>query len=185
MNEDDLRAAHYVKNPDGSWSKTRLPVGSQVKTNNLSGPVHVATVQAGKPQLHPSENPLVEVSRTGKPLVEVFAAEGKRIRQGEPKPRKWELEWKQMLDDSPHWEHVRAQSFRVRLANGAWYKGDVTACRKGLPRIHVFEVKGGAKMKGVAKGILAIKVAASQYPEICWTLVWKDRGVWRQQEVLP
>jgi len=113
-------------------------------------------------------------------------AEGKRIRQGEPKQGKWELEWKRTLEASGDWLHVRAQSLRVRLANGAWYKGDVTATNKGpIPRLHVWEVKGGAKMKGVAKGVLALKVAATQYPEICWTLVWKENGIWKSQEVLP
>ena len=138
-------------------------------------------------QLPPQNNPQVECARPKvKTLCEVFAAEGKRIRQGEPKQGKWELEWKRMLEASGDWLHVRAQSFRVRLANGAWYKGDVTATNKGpIPRLHVWEVKGGKGMKGVAKGTLALKVAAAQYPEICWTLVWKENGKWQAQEVLP
>lgn len=167
MNEDDLRAKHYVKNPDGSWSKPRTAVSHNAP-------------QVGCSQLHPSDNPLVEVSRPGKPL----AAEGKRIRQGEPKLNKWETEWKFILEIGG-WSHIRAQSIRVRLGNGSWYKGDVSAVNQETGRIHVWEVKGDARMKGVAKGILALKVAASQYPEICWTLVWKERGAWKQQEVLP
>ena len=136
-------------------------------------------------QLPPSKNPLVECAKPqGKTLCEVFAAEGKRIRQGEPKLNQWETDWKLLLEASG-WSHVRAQSLRVRLANGSWYKGDVSAVHKGTGRIHVWEIKGNAKMKGVAKGVLALKVAAAQYQEICWTLAWKENGAWTQQEVLP
>lgn len=112
-----------------------------------------------------------------------LAAPPKRIRQGEPKVRPWEQEWENILNENGAWVHVKAQSFRVRLANGAWYKPDVSAVRFGMQRLHCWEVKGGKKMKGVAKGILALKVAASQYPEIVWTLCWKENGAWKQQQV--
>ncbi len=113
----------------------------------------------------------------------------KRIRQSEPKIRPWEQEWADKLKSSGEWMHVKAQSFRVRLANGAWYKPDVSAvsalAAQDEQQIYCWEIKGGKKMKGVAKGILALKVAASQYPEIVWTLCYKEKGEWMQQIVDP
>lgn len=114
------------------------------------------------------------------------ALEGKRVRQGEPKVRPWEQEWENKLNESGDWVHVKAQSIRVRLANGSWYKCDVSAVPFGKPsELHFFEIKGGNKMKGVAKGILALKVAASKYPEINWHLVWKENGEWFHQTIKP
>jgi len=110
----------------------------------------------------------------------------KRIRQGEIKLRPWENEWKASLEASGDWVNVKGQSIRVRLANGAWYKPDITAKLFGQREaLFAWEVKGGKKMKGVAKGILALKVAAALYPEIVWILVWKEAGSWRQQIVEP
>lgn len=108
----------------------------------------------------------------------------KRIRQGEPKIRPWEAEWKQRLDFDPVWENVKAQCYRLRLANGAWYKADVSARNFDDGGIHLFEIKGGRKMKGYAKGILALKVAAAQYPEITFHLCYKENGAWKDETVL-
>jgi len=182
MNEEDLRAKHYVKNADGSWSKTKLPVGSQVKTNNLSGPVHVATVQAGKPQLHPSENPLVEVSRPGKPL----AAEGKRIRQDKkPLLNKLETEWLYKLQECYPSTMIWSQALRWKLGNGIWYKPDFVLFAGWTQKpteLTCYEVKGPHAFRG---GFENLKVAASLYPEVRWVLVWKESKTWQQQEVLP
>jgi hypothetical protein len=40
-------------------------------------------------------------------------------------------------------------------------------------------------MKNVDRGILALKVAASSWPEVQFILIWKEQGVWNFQEVLP
>lgn len=110
----------------------------------------------------------------------------KRVRQGEPPLRPWESEWKNHLQNCTIWNHVKAQSIRLRLANGAWYKADVSAVENGDNRqLHLFEVKGGKKMKGYAKGILALKVAASQYPEIIFHLCYKEDGCWKTETLTP
>lgn len=119
----------------------------------------------------------------GKPLWQVFAEEDKRIRQGEKKPSKTEQEWQRMVEATHQYVHIKAQSLRVRLANGAWYKPDVTGIREDTGIVHCWEVKGGSKMKGVSKGMLALKTAATTYPEFAWILVWKEKGQWKQQEI--
>jgi hypothetical protein len=115
-----------------------------------------------------------------------IAQPAQRIRQNEPKIRPWEREWADRLLASGNWSNVKLQSIRVRLAHGAWFKPDVSSVENGcLGDLHCWEIKGGAKMKGVAKGILALKVAAAQYPEIAWHLCWKEHGEWKEQRVLP
>ena len=81
--------------------------------------------------------------------------------------------------------NLRAQAFRFRLANGTWYKPDVTCLLDGAQ--NCFECKGPKQMRSMARSMLVLKVAASQYPEIRWTLVWREKGTgnWLQQHVLP
>lgn len=110
---------------------------------------------------------------------------GKRIRQSnKPLLNKWEQEWHDHLQATlPTGTRIYKQAWRVRLGNNAWYKCDLVALVNG--RWTAYEIKGGKKMKGVSKGILALKVAAAAMPEVLWILVWKDGGKWQQQTVLP
>jgi phenylalanyl-tRNA synthetase alpha subunit len=179
-----------VKPDDLRKVSAKLPLSASVLARNqvTTAGAHNAP-QIGHYELNPNEElvtkkwPVKDID--GKVVAICTAVVGKRIKQGEPKLRKWEQEWKERLEASGEWTHVKAQSLRVRLASGAWYKGDISAVRRADNRVCVFEVKGGEKMKGVAKGILALKVAASLYQEFEWTLVWKDSGQWNQQKVLP
>ena len=112
------------------------------------------------------------------------AAPGLRIRQGEKKPNKLESDWFEYLKlDHPE-GCVRTQAIRFRLANGAWYKTDFCAWQTN-GRLHCWETKGGKQMKGHSKGMLTVKVAAALWPEVKFFLVWKEKGIWKTQEVLP
>lgn len=120
---------------------------------------------------------------------------GRRVRQDtKPLMNKLESEWFEVLKRDYPGEVIRPQAKRFRLAAGAWYKPDFTAVLEyrepGSVDVRCYsevawECKGPRQMKGVARGTLAIKAAAGQYPEVRWVLVWKECGQWRQQEVLP
>ena len=110
-------------------------------------------------------------------------APAKLIRQDKkPKLNKLEtaaLAWLQ----AKHPEvRFHSQEWRVRLANGAWFKVDhcgvVGSCWTAW---ECKEFRG----KNVDRGILALKVAASQFPEVRWVLLSRNRGVWHEQVVLP
>lgn len=84
---------------------------------------------------------------------------------------------------------IRPQAKRYKIGNGAWYKPDFTQAADAFDRSdwreHAWEVKGPSKMKGVAKGLLALKAAAHQWPEVRFVLAWKEDGKWFEQEVKP
>lgn len=115
--------------------------------------------------------------------AEQDVAAGKKIRQGEKPLNKLESAWLDYMRHMMPGVTVRSQSIRLRISNGAWYKCDHAAVIG--QRLTFFECKGGAAMKGNAKGILAVKVAASTYPEFTFFLVWKVKGAWQQQQVKP
>lgn len=111
-------------------------------------------------------------------------AEGVRIRQ-DPKPlmNKLEQAWFDHLKMMGTVRGLSAQSLRFKLANGAWYKSDVIGWIGD--KLHAWECKGPSCMKNVDRGILTVKIAAAQWPEVNFTLVWKERGVFKIQRVLP
>ncbi len=114
-----------------------------------------------------------------------------RIRQSEkPLLNKLEQEWFDILSvQFPNYPRPRAQAKKYKIGNNAWYKPDITISqwpRENGPACETaFECKGPSQMKGVDRGILTIKVAAHQWPDVRFVLVWKDSGRWHQQEVLP
>ena len=118
------------------------------------------------------------------------AAPGIRIRQdSKPLMNKLEAEWFAILSAQfPNYPRPRAQAKRYKLANGAWYRPDVTASswpdEGGWARETAWECKGPSCMKNVARGLLAIKFAAAQWPEIAFWLVWKEKNQWKSQKVL-
>jgi hypothetical protein len=110
-------------------------------------------------------------------------ASPKRIRQGEKPPNKLEADWLWKFELENPTIPVFGQSFRVRIANGAWFKVDyVTFWPDGKIRAH--EIKGPKEGKNVARGLLALKVAAGIYPQIEWFLNWRESGSWKEQRVL-
>lgn len=70
------------------------------------------------------------------------------------------------------------QSIRFMLGNGIWYKPDFVC----LSPLMCYEVKGPFAHRG---GFENLKVAAHQYPQFTWRLVWKDTGRWQEQIILP
>jgi hypothetical protein len=108
----------------------------------------------------------------------------KRIRQStKPLLNKLEAEWLSMLGFMYPGIKIHAQSWRVKLANGVWFKVDFCASLSG--QWTAWEVKGPKQGKNVDRGMLALKCAASQYPEVLWVLVWRDRGEWKTQHLIP
>lgn len=109
-----------------------------------------------------------------------------RVRQdSKPLMNKLESDWFEQLKRQPEVQQqtLRAQAKRYKLANGAWYKPDITAYHEG--RETAWECKGPKQMKGMARGMLTIKVAAHQWPEVEFRLVWRQAGRWHQQIIKP
>jgi len=77
---------------------------------------------------------------------------------------------------------LRAQALKFKIANNAFYKPDITGFCDG--RLHAWEVKGN-KGKNIDRGKLALKVAASAWPEVVFILAWKTDGQWNEQRILP
>jgi hypothetical protein len=73
---------------------------------------------------------------------------------------------------------VRQQAKRYKLANGTWYKPDFTSMVDG--RETAWEVKGPYSYRA---GMDKLKIAAHQWPEVRFVLVWKQDGVWQEQEI--
>ena len=104
-----------------------------------------------------------------------------RIRQSsKPLMNKLETEWFNICKKCyPENCQVLAQALRFRLGNGIWYKPDVIVM---AGKVYAYEVKGPYSFRG---GFENLKVAAGLYHSIGWTLVWKEDGEWKEQEVFP
>lgn len=113
---------------------------------------------------------------------------GVRIRQSKEEPlNKLEAEWYEIIRRQfPNYPPPRPQCRRYKLGNGIWYKPDFVASswpQTSGPAIETaWEVKGPKAFRG---GFENLKVAAHSFPEVRWLLVWKEKGEWRQQIVLP
>lgn len=108
---------------------------------------------------------------------------GKRIRQ-ESTPLMNGLETRflnQYLQPRHPESRIVPQGMRVKLANGAWFKVDFF-----IPEIQwAYEVKGPKVMHNQqSRQLLALKVAASAWPEIKWHLATYSDG-WNVIQVLP
>lgn len=115
-------------------------------------------------------------------LARVCPTPKKRIRQSsKPLMNKLEQEFfdKIRLEHPDCAPYIRPQSMRFRLANGLWFKPDIT-CSWGLSS-RAWEVKGPHSFRG---GFENLKMAATTYPEWIWSLVWKENGEWLEQVVL-
>jgi hypothetical protein len=116
------------------------------------------------------------------PFTALRPVEGKarRLRQ-DSKPLMNALETRLLafLEGNHAGATIRPQAKRYRLANGLWYKPDFTAIVGGLE--YAWEAKGPKAFRG---GFENLKVAAKEYPEVAWFLMWEDAGVWKQQRIL-
>jgi len=120
-------------------------------------------------------------SAASKPVDCLTVAPGVRIRQdSKPLMNKLEREWFNNLGALASTKNLRAQAIRVKLANGLWFKVDLTCEIDG--RMTCFEVKGTFAFRG---GFENVKSAATLFQEWDWFLVWKKDGVWKSQKILP
>lgn len=115
------------------------------------------------------------------------AVKSTRVRQDRSVPNKLESEWGQKLKSDFPGECFRFGERRYKLANGVWYKPDWT-CSNHLPVGSIldanetaWEVKGPHAWRG---GLEFLKIAAHEWPEVRWILVWKENGVWHDQIVV-
>jgi len=128
----------------------------------------------------------------------VVSSVEKRVRQETaPLMNKLESDWFANLRRQPEVNQatLRAQAKKFKLANGAFYKPDMTALvttadeqdahEAAVTKEVAWECKGPKQMKGMSKGMLTIKVAAAQWPEVEFRLVWRQAGRWHQQIILP
>lgn len=105
----------------------------------------------------------------------------KRIRQSaKPLLNKLETEWRDYLVRQLPGVTIHEQALRFRLANGLRYTPDLAAFFEGA--LMCWEVKGPFAHRG---GFENLKMAATVYPDIEWTLCWKANGEWQTQKVLP
>lgn len=145
------------------------------------------------PHLYPSDFKAIGsgdfdvLMKKGKTLCKVFAAEAKpkerRLRQSQrPLLNKLETEWLEVLRRKlGPGANIHCQAWRVRLANGAWFKVDM--CAVVGTYWTAWECKGPKQMKNVDRGMLALKCAADRFPEVRWVLVWKQNGQWKEQVI--
>lgn len=112
----------------------------------------------------------------------------KRVRQSaKPLMNKLEAEWFDVIKGQyPNYPPVRAQAKRYRLANGVTFTPDFTASR--WPKDLAPSCETAWEVKGIHAwddALVKLKLAAHEWPEVQWILVWKQNGEWRQQVVLP
>lgn len=109
------------------------------------------------------------------------AVEAKRIKQRGREPTKLEMEWERLLRATER-RFIRAQSLTFKIANGLRYTPDFTCLIDGETRPVAYEVKG----KWIdGDSVPKLKMAAHEWPDWIFILVWKEDGQWKQQVVLP
>jgi hypothetical protein len=121
----------------------------------------------------------------GGAAVDAVAApeHGTRIRQErEPVMNKLETQALAWLQARYPGTAFHCQAWRTKIANGAWFKVDICAVVAG--RWTAWECKE-FKGKNVDRGILALKTAAHQFPEVHWILLSRKDRQWCEQSVLP
>ena len=74
---------------------------------------------------------------------------------------------------------IREQSVTLLIANGCRYTPDIFAVVAG--QMTAWETKGFLREDAAVK----IKVAAKEWPEITFFLIWRRAGVWNRQRILP
>lgn len=110
-----------------------------------------------------------------------------RVRQShQPKLNKLETEWFNLIKDRyPNCPPVRPQAKTYVLANGVRYTPDLSCSmwpwEGESAKETCWEVKGPHAWEDA---LVKIKVAAHEWPEIRWVLVWKNNGRWFQQVVI-
>ena len=118
----------------------------------------------------------------GKTLCEVSADEPKMLRQSsKPKLNKTEADYGRRLRMAHPEAWVTEQAVTFRIGNGVRYTPDFTVFHPFGGGVDCHEVKGYMRDDAAVK----LKVAASEYPFVKWTLAWKSNHQWQTQVVLP
>ena len=104
----------------------------------------------------------------------------KRLRQGVDTLNKWESEYLGILRCNPNLTPM-PHAIKLQLASGCWYSPDIIVWDDLVRSLTAFEVKGFARDDAIVK----LKVAARAYPFITFMLVWKEKGLWQQQQIIP
>lgn len=128
---------------------------------------------------------MIEAARGSVRVPEVRPLKPKetRIRQStQPKLNKTEQRGIAFLRAKFPEIHFRIHAKTYQLANGVKYTPEATAIVNGVET--AWEVKGP---KIWDDATVKIKVAANQFPEIEWYMIWeeKSRGSWLTQRILP
>ena len=155
-------------NNDANAVEAKLPLSEATKRKN--------------PHLWP-EPTYAELKQAQKAIEKLFPqiAErtAKRLRQStKPVMNKLEQEWFQELQRRHPTLPIHCQAIRFKLCNGVSYTPDMFAFRYGW----AWEVKGKHTWDDA---IVKLKMAARIWPEITWTLAWKENGQWQTQQILP
>lgn len=117
-----------------------------------------------------------------KPGEQPVPVKSKRIRQNTKGPNKLEREAMEYLKPKAPWMKYSFHSIRFVLGNGVTYTPDIIAFNEKTRAMNAIEVKG-KKMWDDA--VVKLKIAARVWPNIDWGIVWKEKGVWNMQKVLP
>ena len=148
------------------------------------------SVRRRNPSLYPAQNsPALVPARFDEPTHTTTPL--KRLRQSQgPLLNRLEAEWYARIKDQyPNFPPVRPQALKLKIGNGAWYRGDMFCASwpqdDGPAMPTIWECKGTKEMKNIARGILTIKTAAHQWPEFAFFLVWKEEHLFAMQRVLP
>lgn len=106
------------------------------------------------------------------------APKERRLRQAAIKLNGLETAYQDVLHAKYGPADVVAQSIRVRLGSGAWFKADFFVKSELL----FVECKGPHAFRG---GFEFLKIAASIHTWAKFQLVWKNNGEWMWQDILP
>ena len=142
--------------PDGSYSKPKTRQYANYGIGKFPGSPAV---------IEPSVKPKKRIRQDSKPLMNGLEADYYRI-----------------LCERFLTADIKPQALRFKLANGLWYKPDFTIMHhESTSRMLAVEVKGSFAFRG---GFENLKSAAFQWPQVQFILVWKESGIWQEQEIL-
>ena len=101
------------------------------------------------------------------------------IRQNTKGPNKLEAAFAAVLRAENPGVQIREQAVTLQIGNGVRYTPDMMIIEPG--RLEAFETKAGL-FRDDAK--VKLKIAASVWPQITFTLVWRKAGAWHRQRIL-
>ena len=105
----------------------------------------------------------------------------KRIRQdSKPLMNKLEQAWLDKLKFGNFTDKVYVQAIKFKLCNGVTYCPDFVVVQHHGHMV-CYETKGFMRDDAAIK----IKMAAKEFPNFTWILVWKKDRQWKTQTILP